>query len=343
MRPTVEEPGHECLLRIQNEISEVEKREIELRNEHAMISPRTSVNNESEHQTCENNNNNNNNNHLNDDDDTTRSQSPVLAAANICSKDHFKKNKTIAPQPKPQLLAPPALTRALSTPQLFNISPVKIGTPQRGIMQKFIASRGKLNVNANQINQQSPNSNYLKRNLIMAPIEFNSDSIKALQNLEKTPVIERDTKGKVIRKGYIPVEEKIQCELRDLKIRETELKRLHNRSNVRDSEDDYDDDAACSSDDNETEWKPINGKLSRSIDVLNTTSSPSTVDFQSSTARPIPTPRNANGAIIRPAVSLATLCDFEPDCETPSSHKLIERWESIIQENQQREKSYNIH
>jgi hypothetical protein len=164
--------------------------------------------------------------------------------------------------------------------------------------------------------------------------------------LDKTPVIERDTKGKIIRKGYIPVEEKIQCELRDLKIRETELKRLHNRNNVRDSEDDYDDDAACSSDDNETEWKPLNGKLSRSIDVLNTNSSPSTVDFLSSTsARPIPTPRNgnSNGGIIRPAVSLAALCDFEPDSETPSSHKLIERWESIIQENQQREKSYNIH
>jgi hypothetical protein len=156
------------LLRIQNEISEVEKREKELRNEHAMISPRTSVNNEIEHQSCDNNDR---------EDDGTRSQSPVLAA-NICSKDHFKKNKTIAPQPKPQLLAPPALTRALSTPQLFNISPVKIGTPQRGIMQKFIASRGKLNVNANQINQQSPNSNYLKRNLIMVRVEIRFNRLR---------------------------------------------------------------------------------------------------------------------------------------------------------------------
>lgn len=56
--------------------------------------------------------------------------------------------------------------------------------------------------------------------------------------------------------------------------------------------------------------------------------------------RPIPQPRI--GSNLRPAVSLAQLCDLDDSSETPSSHKLIERWESIIQENQQRERSYNI-
>ena len=58
------------------------------------------------------------------------------------------------------------------------------------------------------------------------------------------------------------------------------------------------------------------------------------------TQRPIPQPRNG---VLRPAVSLAQLCDLDDEAEAPSSHKLIERWESIIQENQQREKSHNLH
>lgn len=57
------------------------------------------------------------------------------------------------------------------------------------------------------------------------------------------------------------------------------------------------------------------------------------------TQRPIPQPRSG---LIRPAVSLAQLCDLD-ESETPSSHKLIERWESIIQENQLREKSHALH
>lgn len=36
---------------------------------------------------------------------------------------------------------------------------------------------------------------------------------------------------------------------------------------------------------------------------------------------------------LKPAVSLAQLCDVDPD-ETPSSHRLIAQWENIIQQNQ---------
>ncbi|CAG9809955.1 unnamed protein product [Chironomus riparius] len=313
-----QEPSNECLLRIQNEISEVEKRELELRNEHALISPSSPTTNGTVTFDV-------------DDDPLPADVIDVRPTSpqNICSKDHFKKNKIIEPQPKPQmhqLLTAPPLSRALSQPQLFNISPVKISSPHKGIMQKFIASRGKLNVG--QVNQPAPTNNF-KKNLIMAPIEFNSDSIKAFQNFEKA-LIERDKKGKPIRRGYVPVEEKIQTELRDLKNRETELKRLH-KINVRDFDDEITPDEIDSSD-----WSPINGKLSKSIDALNSHSSPSpTIE----SSKPIPTPRNT---AIRPAVSLATLINLEPEMEAPSSHKLIERWEHIIQENQQRERSYNI-
>lgn len=118
---------------------------MELRHEHELMSPRSSFSGDGDHE---------------------RSVSPQ----NICSKDHFKKNKIIEPNSKPQMLAPPVLLRAQSQPQLFLVSPVKMSSsPHRGIMAKFIASRGKLNVN--QVNQASTqNSNNFKKNLIMVMI-----------------------------------------------------------------------------------------------------------------------------------------------------------------------------
>ena len=98
--------------------------------------------------------------------------------------------------------------------------------------------------------------------VFQSPIEFNNGNHKTFNIIEK-PAIERDVKGRPIRKGYIPVEEKIQSELRDLKNRECELKKLH-KLNARDSDDEYN-----SSDDLDSDWSPINGKLSKSIDALN--------------------------------------------------------------------------
>lgn len=143
--------------------------------------------------------------------------------------------------------------------------------------------------------------------------------------------IERDTKGRPIRRGYVPVEEKIQSELRDLKSRENELKRLHKLNSHEDGS------SSDESDHGEQNWTPLNGKLSRSIDVLNNPSPSPTSDAH----RPVPHPRNGN--YMKPAVSLAVLCDLDSESEAPSSHKLIERFENIIRENQKREKSYNLH
>lgn len=143
--------------------------------------------------------------------------------------------------------------------------------------------------------------------------------------------IERDTKGRPIRRGYVPVEEKIQSELRDLKSRESELKRLHKLNSHEDGS------SSDESDNGEHNWTPLNGKLSRSIDVLNNPSPSPTSDAH----RPVPHPRQGN--YMKPAVSLAKLCDLDSESEAPSSHKLIERFESIIRENQKREKSYNLH
>lgn len=138
-------PTHDGLIRIQNEISEVEKREIELRKEHASSSRSNSVNGDNESSSSTS---------------PEPTQSPIII---VDSKDHFKKNKIIEPQPKPQYLPAPGLTRALSTPQLFQVSPMKkfsINSPHKGIMEKFIASRGKM------IGNQPAQSNF-KKNLMM--------------------------------------------------------------------------------------------------------------------------------------------------------------------------------
>lgn len=46
------------------------------------------------------------------------------------------------------------------------------------------------------------------------------------------PIIERDENGRPLRKGYIPVGEKIQKELREMKTRESELKQLRRKHNT---------------------------------------------------------------------------------------------------------------
>lgn len=134
------------MIRIQNEISEVEKRENELKKEHA-TSRTNSINGDSFEEV----------------NSPEPSQSPTVVTFD--SKDDFKKNKIIEPKPKPLFLAP-VLTRAVSTPQLFQVSPVKkfsINTPHKGIMEKFIASRGKMIGNQQYNNSQ----NNFKTNLMM--------------------------------------------------------------------------------------------------------------------------------------------------------------------------------
>lgn len=54
--------------------------------------------------------------------------------------------------------------------------------------------------------------------------------------ISSPPIIERDSNGRPIRPGYIPVEEKIQKELKDLKSREVELKRIRKVRNQSHSE-----------------------------------------------------------------------------------------------------------
>lgn len=69
-------------------------------------------------------------------------------------------------------------------------------------------------------------------------LELNRQPVFMMQQeAASPPIIERDAHGKPIRRGFIPVEEKIQNELRDIRSRETELKRLR-RNQLRQSQPD---------------------------------------------------------------------------------------------------------
>ncbi|KAH8366941.1 hypothetical protein KR200_005365 [Drosophila serrata] len=74
----------------------------------------------------------------------------------------------------------------------------------------------------------SPNINSIKLNTCTAlAFLMNGNSPTGITTVTLSPaVIERDSEGRPLRRGYVPVEQKILQELQDLKSRETELKRL---------------------------------------------------------------------------------------------------------------------
>lgn len=128
-----------------------------------------------------------------------------------------------------------------TTPRIFK--PINNG--QKSIMQKFIASRGKLNLNGGSNNNNSSiilnNNNNSNGTVQLSPKnvnEFNNN----LNGFNRPPAIdiipalipavaERDDEGKPIRRGFVPVEVKIKKELNDLKSRENELKRYRKLTN----------------------------------------------------------------------------------------------------------------
>lgn len=351
------------LKRIQEEINEVARREQELRQGHRL--------NDSIDDCLSSANS--------DDSGLSLSPSPVHSPSVSNLKDkieaqaasnqmngtngHDALTNGTRQQQQQQFILPQSksLTRARSTPQLFQISPNRRFNPnpnQRGIMQKFIASRGRLNKlqpsaatngHVSSATSNSPiiaSSHVVKQEQHRSPIELNRPHIMLPPTAISTPpVIERDSNGRPIRRGYIPVEEKIQRELRDLKNRESELKRLRKQKRIASQSDllelNYGSDSGEDLSDEDSAVSnvyPLSRKLrsTKSIGELcealtNTSLSPRETpspQFESRT-------RGGTGGGLRPAMSLAQLCDLDPE-EAPSSHKLIAQWENLIQQKQQR-------
>lgn len=338
------------LKRIQEEINEVARREQELRQGHRL--------NDSNDDCISSANS--------DDSGLSLSPSPIHSpsVANLKDKLEAASNQingtnghdgaAALTNGSRQFILPQsnALTRARSTPQLFQISPHRrfnVNPNQRGLMQKFIASRGRLSKLASSNNSNSQNNTGATNNNSIVRSEQHVSPIELIRThillpptaISTPPIIERDSKGKPIRRGYVPVEEKIQKELRDLKNRETELKRLRKQNRMASQSDllelSYDSGSAeedISDDDSfDTNVYPSTQKLrsTKSIGELC-----DALTHSSLSPRETPSPQFENRPRgMRPAMSLAQLCDLDPQ-EAPSSHKLIAKWETLIQQTQQR-------
>ena len=162
----------------------------------------------------------------------------------------------LTPEPPQQKLmtrtvSTPMLNAIKATPRQFALSPA-----HKGVMQRFIASRGKLQMANNSANNNAINNKIFLNgknaaamfgistpgtppNTPMTPLSSNINGVSATpdfinrnpvaivpSDILSTPVIERDSEGRPIRPGYVPVELKIQRELQDLKSRESELKKI---------------------------------------------------------------------------------------------------------------------
>ncbi|XP_063625283.1 uncharacterized protein LOC134797017 [Cydia splendana] len=281
------------LSRIQREIIEVTEREREFKEGHFRVNKMLSESTiEMNHQ----------NGHMNGDaEKPPRTLNRAVSTSQLLGP--------IAPSPP----TPPTLLNTNGYTRRF--------TPQngtKGIMQRFIANKGKLPTTS----PMTPTSPVA----FAPPLIFTPSPVVAPIS-PTTPIITRTPEGKPVRKGYVPVEEKIQKELQEMKDREHELKRMRKKQRPFDLEL-SDNETSSESEDEEI---PMPGKLkpTKSIGEL--------YEALNDELRS-PSPRNSSGhesiGSLKPAKSLAELCELSPGQEflAPSSTRLIAQWESIIQQ-----------
>lgn len=263
---------------------------------------------------------------------------------------------TITPEPPRQMMIAstvPATPPVLNRQRLFAFNPAN-----KGVMQRFIASRGKLqlsnnNISANQIVLNTKTASaLLSKNISTSPIISPTVVSSALQPTLKPealtssiaiptvtmtpPHIERDAEGRVIRRGYVPAEVKIQKEIKDLQAREHELKKRNKfRQSTSDLLESIENDIV-ETDDEDSEVEHCLGprQLRSAKSVSEICYSTSINNSMSPRATPSPDfdVKKNGSCTMRPAMSLAQLCDLPPE-EAPSSHRLIVEWENRIQMN----------
>lgn len=172
----------------------------------------------------------------------------------------------------------------------------------RGIMQQFIKSKGKLSFASVVEKVAKPTTNHRW-------------SIPDIIPDSPTRIVNNGEPVKRIRKGFVPVEERMQKEFKDLRCREMELQNFRKSIGEFSSLDEYE---TPSKEPPKTNLRPV-----RSMTHLYN------LDDEENNS-PLPSPRT-----LKPAVSLAELCDVgEDELNTPST--LIRRWEYLIKENQER-------
>ncbi|XP_059607825.1 uncharacterized protein LOC132255715 [Phlebotomus argentipes] len=305
----IKERREDPLRRIQEEINEVVRRERELRAAATRIQPLKA-------QTIA----------LTDDSGVSTTSSSPVNGVSAEEEDKIAAPRSAQPYnrtptaftfvPRKQNLSgrPEMLTRTMSTPQIFQPAP----NPRRGLMQRFIASRGRMNGSQQQFPMDKKTSNG-------API--------LLSPIAKTcpPVIERDQNGRPIRRGYVPVEEKIQKELREMKNREVELKQLRKQSHMRASNPDLLDEGGDFDTDDGSDRDEESGSYGKMTGAKSISELCDSLTSSSLSPRNTPSPKldAQNHTKLRPALSLAQLCDVNPT-EAPSAPCLIAQWEDFI-------------
>ncbi|XP_017476756.1 PREDICTED: ankyrin repeat-containing protein kinase A [Rhagoletis zephyria] len=307
---------------------------------------------------------------IDDDSGISASPSPVNGvSANQSLSESTKPSKeqryigpncyTITPEPPRQMIianSVPATPPVVNRQRMFAFNPAN-----KGVMQRFIATRGRLQMNnnnnngSNKIFLNTKNAAALLNTSTMSPLTINTATGALASPLHSTmaldiltpsitiptvtmtpPLIERDAEGRVIRRGYVPAEVKIQKEIKDLQAREHELKK---RNRFRQSTSDLleaigNDHEETDDEDSEVEHcvGPRQLRSAKSISEI----SYSTQLNNSISPRATPSPdidvKKIGSGAMRPAMSLAQLCDLPPE-EAPSSHRLIVEWENRIQMN----------
>lgn len=151
------------LKRIQEEINEVERRERELRDNKVLLTTGASSN-AADSPTAYSMNEKDSNDSvsaLSDDSGISSSSSPINGqSSNPRIIPKYNRSQTM--QNGVHTPAPPQrLTRTISTPQIFVPGPAaprfNTNPAQKGIMQRFIASRGRINNNNNNSNNSHNN------------------------------------------------------------------------------------------------------------------------------------------------------------------------------------------
>lgn len=201
----------------------------------------------------------------------------------------------------------PTLVRAQSTSVLSEpeLPSVKNGFRRfapnpnvRGVMHKFIKSRGKLNLSSIQTN-----GNGYHHPPISNPWNGNSEPAK----ITVEP-------GKCIRKGYVPIEQRMKQELQEYSERERELRNERKKSqpNLMALLD------AIESPPVERRLPTLKGARSMS---------------QLYDAEELPEDTVSAPSSLKPARSLAQLIDAEETVEVLGTHSLILQFESLSQRN----------
>ncbi|XP_076753093.1 mitotic spindle positioning protein meduse isoform X2 [Xylocopa sonorina] len=120
---------------------------------------------------------------------------------------------------KPKMTNGVISSRTTPTPLRFATAPI-----QKGLMHRFLATRGKIYKPKSAVNDT------LTPPTTTPAITLNPLSIKAFnRGLEIQLEPDDEPKKPPVRKGYVPVEEKIQKELHEMKERENELRLMRSQ------------------------------------------------------------------------------------------------------------------